>query len=103
VHYDVEPRRARVGDYASKATAAASGKFTMETTDAGTPEGWYHHVLLQDLEPATTYYFVMASDGKVSREYHFVTAPNDDRPVKVLFGGDSRRPPALPEPHLLRR
>jgi hypothetical protein len=75
----------------------------MEETDAGTPEGWGHHGLLDDLMPATTYYFVVASDGVVSREFHFITAPADNRPIKLLFGGDSRRPPSLPEPHLPRR
>lgn len=103
VHYDIQPRKAVPADYAHRTEAAANGKFTMEATDAGTPEGWYHHVLLQDLQPATTYYFVMVSEGRVSREFHFITAPDDGRPVKLLFGSDSRRPPSLPEPHLNRR
>jgi hypothetical protein len=103
VHYDVQSRAGRLADYAHRTTALPAIKFTMEPTDEGTPEGWAQHVLLQDLKPSTAYYFVMASDGRVSREYHFITAPDDDRPIKLLFGGDSRRPPALPEPHLDRR
>lgn len=103
VHYDIQSRQARLADYAHRTVASPSIKFTMETTDAGTPEGWGQHVLLQGLKPSTTYYFVMVSDGRVSREYHFVTAPDDDRPLKLLYGGDSRRPPSLPEPHLDRR
>jgi len=103
VHYDVQSRAGRLADYAHRTVASPTIKFTMEEADAGTPEGWAQHVFLQDLKPSTTYYFVMVSDGRVSREFHFITAPADGRTVKVIFGGDSRRPPALPEPHLNRR
>ena len=103
IHYDTQPRQGRIANYAQKVAASQNSKYTMEKEDAGTPEGWGHHGLLEKLEPATTYYFVVASDGAVSREFHFVTAPADNRPIKLLFGGDSRRPPALSEPHLPRR
>jgi hypothetical protein len=103
IHYDTQPRQARLANYARKVEASQNSKYTMIKEDAGTPEGWGHHGLLENLTPATTYYFVVASDGAVSREFHFITAPDDNRPVKLLFGGDSRRPPALPEPHLPRR
>lgn len=49
-----------------------------------------HHVRLKDLQPATKYYLTVETDGKSSPEYYFVTAPNDDQPVALLFGGDSR-------------
>jgi hypothetical protein len=103
VHYDTQPRERKPADYAQRREALPTFKFTMEEADAGTPEGWAHHAFLEDLEPATTYYFTIESDGMLSREFHFVTAPDDGRPVKVLFGGDSRRPPALGQPHLPRR
>lgn len=103
VHYDTAPRARRVAEYAHRREALPSFKFTMEASDAGTPEGWAQHAFLEDLSPATTYYFVVESDGRLSREFHFVTAPDDARPIKVLFGGDSRRPPALGQPHLDRR
>jgi hypothetical protein len=99
VYYDVEPRDGRVEAYVQQVEATHNGRFTMTGEDEGTPEAYYHHAHLDGLEPATTYHLVMTSDGKVSREFHFVTAPDDERSVKLLFGGDSRRPPSLPEPH----
>lgn len=103
VHYDTQPRQGKIGAYAHKVEALPSRKYTMQPADAGIPEGWAQNALLDQLAPATTYYFVIASDRAVSREYHFITAPADNRPVKLLYGADSRRPPNLPEPHLNRR
>ncbi len=103
VYFDTQPRARRAADYARRIEALPTFRFTMEEADAGTPEGWAHHAFLENLEPATTYYFTIESDGRLSREFHFVTAPDDARPVKLLFGGDSRRPPALGQPHLHRR
>ncbi len=103
VHFDTQPRQRRLADYTHRLDANHGSKFTMEEADAGTPEGWAHHAFLENLTPATTYYFVVESDGRISREFHFVTAPDDTRSVKVLFGGDSRRPPGLGQPHLNRR
>jgi hypothetical protein len=103
VHYDTESRKGRLSAYAYKTTALPSRKYTMLPTDAGTPEGWAQNVFLPKLTPATKYYFVIVSDRAVSREFHFVTAPADERAVKLLYGADSRRPPELPHPHLNRR
>ena len=103
VYYDTESRQARLDDYSHKEDASHNGRFTTVDDDEGTPEGFYHHALLEDLQPATKYYLTMVSDGHSSREYHFITAPDDDREIKLLFGGDSRRPPSLPEPHLDRK
>ncbi len=50
----------------------------------------YHHCPLQGLKPSTTYYLVAQTDGDRSQPLHFVTAPDDGRPFKLLFGGDSR-------------
>jgi hypothetical protein len=103
VHFDTQPRQGRLGTYAQQTGALPSRKYPIVKTDAGTPEGWAQNVLLRNLQPATKYFFVVVSDATVSREFHFVTAPADDRPVKLLYGADSRRPPSLPEPHLDRR
>lgn len=56
----------------------------------GQPVPYAHHTTLTDLQPATRYAVICESDGKPSREYYFFTAPDDDRPVSLLFGGDSR-------------
>ncbi|CAN0511308.1 unnamed protein product, partial [Laminaria digitata] len=50
----------------------------------------YHHVFVDNLTPSTTYHFVVETDGEVSEERWFTTAPVDDRRVKLLYGGDSR-------------
>jgi hypothetical protein len=103
VYYDTAPRQGKLAAYAHKADALPPKKYTTQPADAGTPEGWAQNALLDKLTPATTYYFVIVSDRHVSREFHFVTAPADDRPVKLIYGADSRRGPLLPEPHLTRR
>ncbi len=103
VYFDTQPRQGELSAYANRHPVTRSGRFTTVGDDQGTPAGFYHHLLLENLEPATTYYFVVASDDLVSREFHFVTAPADDRPIKLLFGGDSRRPPSLPAAHTARR
>lgn len=103
VYFDTESRAGKLDDYAESAIPFKSGRYTMVDSDQGTPPAYYHHVHLKDLEPSTKVYFVIRSDDQVSDEYHFMTAADDQRPVKVAFGGDSRRPPALPAVHQDRR
>ncbi len=62
-----------------------SGRFTGQT-----PELYFHHARLSNLEPDTTYEFQIGSDGQFSKEMYFVTAPRVDRPFSILHGGDSR-------------
>lgn len=61
-------------------TAAADSPFKL----------YYHHARLEDLKPSTKYFVQMESDGQKSAEYWFLTAPDDDRPIRLLAGGDSR-------------
>ncbi len=56
----------------------------------GRTELYYHHVTLAGLEPATKYYVTMESDAQRSPTFHFITASDKDRPLSILFGGDSR-------------
>ena len=51
---------------------------------------YFHRVQLSDLSPETTYEEQMVSDGEKSPTFYFITAPDDDRPFSMLFGGDSR-------------
>lgn len=84
VYYDTKARGGEVSKYRRKAKA---------TTGRYTDKDWklhYNHVVLEDLKPSTTYWFVMHSDGEVSREFHFSTAPDGDAEFKLLYGGDSR-------------
>jgi hypothetical protein len=48
-----------------------------------------HTVELSNLEPATTYYFVAGDSGSgYTGERTFITAPDDDTPIRFLVGGD---------------
>lgn len=60
------------------------------STLATGPAPFTHHTKLTGLKPATTYRLVCQTDKAASPEYHFTTAPDDDRPIAILFGGDSR-------------
>ena len=46
--------------------------------------------VLDELKPSTTYYLTIVSGRQRSPEFRFVTAPADDRPLSIIFGGDSR-------------
>ncbi len=83
VYYDTESRGGDPADYEFSVEVSSSGEYV----DDGP---WFHHAPLQGLQPATTYYFVVVSDGEVSRELHFDTAHDDDSEFKLLYGGDSR-------------
>lgn len=89
VHYDTTARDGNVDAYAFQAESINSGPFSLREEEQRMA-AHYHHALLNDLEPSTTYYLVAATDGNQTEEYHFTTAPADDRPFKVLVGGDSR-------------
>lgn len=104
VHFDSETRDGEPAKYARREDAFHNGKFTMSAADEAWVEpGYYHHVRLDDLEPATAYHLVIASGDEVSREFHFMTAPRDDRPFAMLFGGDSRVGGEEPYEHSDRR
>lgn len=85
VYLDTQPRGGDLGAYAHKVTAAQNGAY-----GGGSGGPFYHHANVAELQPATTYYFVVVSDGVASPERHFVTAHTDDRPFRLLSGGDSR-------------
>ena len=51
---------------------------------------FYHHVQLKGLQADTNYYLVVESDGDVSQEYFFTTAPKSDESIKMIYAGDSR-------------
>lgn len=102
---DTAPRDGALRRYATRVRQVHSGEYTRTRDDLayGEPPLHYHHALVEGLTPATTYYFVVASDDSVSREYHFTTAPDDGRDVRVLFGGDSRIGGSEPYLHEDRR
>ena len=79
-----------VGDSDEWATVECSNHQQFDGRVANGPEPYVHFVRLQDLQPATKVRLKCTSDDKVSRELHFFTAPDDDRPIALLWGGDSR-------------
>ncbi|MBE7490994.1 MAG: fibronectin type III domain-containing protein [Planctomycetes bacterium] len=85
VYYDTVPRKADLAAYRHKAQAGVNGRYTSRGHKLH-----YHHTVLEELAPNTTYFFCIGSDGQFSRELHFITAPADDADVKFLYGGDSR-------------
>jgi hypothetical protein len=60
------------------------------TDDGEGIELYYHHVKLTELQPATRYRVVIESDEARSPEMYFLTAPDRDVPMSLIFGGDSR-------------
>lgn len=83
VHFDTVAREGKTADYANHLEAAKNGRYSASSN-------YYHHARLTKLTPGATYYFVLESDGKTSRELNFKTAPAEDVPVGILFGSDSR-------------
>jgi acid phosphatase type 7 len=91
VYFDTESRGGEPNNYRHRRNAFQSGRYTMSARDEEWSDpGYFHHVHLTHLEPATVYYLVMTSDHLVSREFHFRTAPTNDQPLNLIFGGDSR-------------
>ncbi|MFO1053517.1 MAG: fibronectin type III domain-containing protein [Planctomycetota bacterium] len=74
--------------------ADRNGPYTRRNDDDG-PALSYHHAHLTGLSPSTTYWFVIESDGLRSPQFHFTTAPVDDRPFVLLAGSDSRSDRAM--------
>jgi hypothetical protein len=82
VYIDLFPHMGNLGDY--KNSYEAQTDCYKATTDHR------HMVRLKQLLPDTTYYFTITSNGEISREYHFKTAPSKNTNFRLLFGGDSR-------------
>ncbi|MCC5876660.1 MAG: metallophosphoesterase family protein [Candidatus Sumerlaeia bacterium] len=91
VYFDRVSRAGDIESYSKSSKSFKTGKYTMREVDHNWVDpAHYHHVHLSDLRPDTVYYVVFATDESVSQEFHFRTAPGDDKDVAVLFGGDSR-------------
>jgi len=91
VHYDVVPRAGTDAPYAHKQAAQRNGEYTLRKDEIAILKGAsYHHARITGLEPSTTYWFQLESDGVRSKEMHFLTAPADDRAFRMVHGGDSR-------------
>lgn len=104
VHYDTVARGGDAAAYAMTATSFKDGMYTMKDADAAWVQpAFFHHVHLAGLAPDTIYYVAFSSDGAVSREFHFRTAPAEDIEFAMLFGGDSRIGTSDPYKHTDRQ
>ncbi len=81
LHYGTAP-----GDY-DNSVQAISGEYKGDKGD------FYHHAQLVGLDADTRYYFRIESNGALTDEMSFTTAPDrddDEARFKLLVGGDSR-------------
>ena len=91
VLFSSEPRGGSLESYESVTGAHRSGRYSRSYRDSKkTPDGYFHHARLEGLEPDSTVWFVMRSDGVASRELHFRTATEGNEPYSLLAGGDAR-------------
>ena len=104
IHFDTVPRGGETGEYGMRSGEIHSGAWTLLDEEAAVGmDAWYHHAHLSGLEPSTRYYLTVETDGHTLGEYHFITGPDDDRPVALLSGGDSRVGDARTDPDNPRR
>jgi hypothetical protein len=90
VYYDTASHKGkRLTTYRHQQKTLRDGQHSVGI-DPRPSELHYHHAVLDKLQPSTTYYFTIASGRSRSPEFRFVTAPADDRPFSIVFGGDSR-------------
>ncbi len=82
VYYDMSPRNGRADTYAQRAVGS---KHQIEGLKDGR---WVHHVELQGLTPNQRYYFTTDAAKNNSKEWSFVTLPEDDAPLRFVTGGD---------------
>lgn len=92
VYLDTDPHNGDLKSYSRTIQTLRNGEITLLSDDKkeGVPPGFFHHSYIDSLQANTQYYFVVVSDGIVSEEYSFLTAPEDDITFKIVWGGDSR-------------
>lgn len=96
LQYDTVSRSDQRGSYAFTAGVSETGLYTegvkpvSEESAPASPDLFYHHVVLTNLEPDTVYYLAVKTAEEPEREYHFRTAPNDSKALKLIYAGDSR-------------
>ena len=65
--------------------AAETGKYI-----GGDENLYFYHAKMKKLKAETAYEFQIYSDEHKSKVFYFTTAPDDDRPLSIFSGGDSR-------------
>lgn len=104
LHWDTSSQQGKISNYPNQETPFQSGQFTMTSKDEGKVKpGFFHHVHLTELTPATAYHFIVSDGENHSKKFHFFTAPANDQPIKLIFGGDSRIGGSEPYEHTDRQ
>jgi hypothetical protein len=91
LHYDEINHANKILKYKHHMECQKNGQFTLfkkEIKDV--KPAFYHHASIKDLKPNTKYYFILESDGHLSKPFYFITAPKDGTDFSVIHGGDSR-------------
>jgi hypothetical protein len=90
LHFGTNPGGSDSSKYKHHLSEIQSGAYSMtEKEAADTETAYYHHRELRNLKPATNYYFLLESDGELSRPLYFRTSAKSGD-FKLLVGGDSR-------------
>lgn len=90
LHYGTKPFGKDIAKYENHLASQINGAYAINAKEAkSTKTAHYHHTVLSKLKPNTKYYFVMESDGQLSRQLYFKTSPKTGD-FKLLVGGDSR-------------
>ena len=90
VHYGTSDQDLNVRFYRYHLNSKNSGQYTKDKDESEIKSAYYHHVVLKNLRPNTKYYFVLDSDGELSKRLYFKTAPKSGLDFSLLVGGDSR-------------
>jgi hypothetical protein len=96
--YDTVSRTGQANDYTCKIRVSETGLYTEgikntseeSASEPVSPDLFYHHAVLTNLEPDTVYYLAVKTAEGPEREYHFRTAPKDGTTFKLIYAGDSR-------------
>lgn len=97
--YDTVPQTDRTSGYAFETPVKETGPYipglpadSKEEAPSApqNPDFFYYHAELKNLAPDTVYYLAVKTGEETGREYRFKTAPDNDKPVKLIFAGDSR-------------
>jgi acid phosphatase type 7 len=89
VYYSISDNKSDVNKYEFSQESQRNGKYSATANDPHI-QAFYHHAVIKDLKPSTTYYFLLKSDDSVSKPFYFITAPEKGTGFSIIHGGDSR-------------
>ncbi len=91
LYYDTKNHGEDVKKYSFKQACQRNGQYTLEKKEKEKVKpAHYHHASIKELKPNTKYFFVLESDGHLSRPFYFISAPEKGTGFSAIHGGDSR-------------